>query len=409
MRAEFLVVALGLGLGLGFAGCAPAPTCPEPADALEAAGAYVTDACVRRRAMEASVAAADTVYGRLRLEHYALRGAGVADAAQDWDALPVFSPRVRRLRVDGGMAPESALEEGPVIDTSPTSLSAYVAAGRRAFERYPIKIDLGLAQIRDRATAERLGLDVGDDGLVRGAIEVATTTGWTVSLTCAGCHYRSVDGSMLLGVPNDRIDLGVLSGDDAWPVGTMDVTDDGITNPIRPADLRTIAHQERLQHTGNLFNGRIARMVRIETLMIGELSRHLRPDREIVAAIALFLEAEGEALPRPDPRHPGAALFASECAGCHRGAALAGPPVRVDVVGTDATATVDGERGTGAYRTPSLLGVGDRRKLLHDGSAADLDALLRLVPGPHIGHAFGLALTAEERGTIRDYLAVRAL
>lgn len=258
--------------------------------------------------------------------------------------------------------------------------------------------------LRGRARAERAGLFVDDTGLVRGAVEVETTSGWTVSLTCAACHARDVDAVVVLGVPNDRIDFGSITGDYSWPIGTMDVTDDGVANPIRPADLRPIAKQERLQHTGNLFNGRVARMVRIETLMVDELQQRLRPEREIAAAIALFLEAGGEALQRPNAAHPGAALFASACASCHRGEALAGPIVSVEVIGADATATRDGERATGGYRAPSLLGVGDRRALLHDGGAADLDALLGLAPSAHQGHELGLGLTEDERASIRDYL-----
>ena len=304
----------------------------------------------------------------------------------------------------GGSAPDAALEEGPVIDALPQTRAEYVSAGARAFERYPIQVDLGLGPLRDRATAERAGFVVSDDGLVRGAIEVETSSGWTTSLTCASCHARTVAGAYLLGVPSDTIDFGALTGDYSWPVGTMDVTADGIDNPIRPSDLRAIAKQARLQHTGNLFNGRVARMVRIETLMIGELSERFRPERELVAAIALFLEAQGELLVRPDPRAAGAALFASECAGCHRGESLAGPPVPLEVIGTDPVATDGGERGTGGYRAPSLLGVGDRRLLLHDGSVVDLDALLQLVPSAHIGHEFALELSAEERASIRDYL-----
>lgn len=411
MRAERLAAALTLGLAAltgALAACAPTPSCAEPQGALEAAISYTRDACVRRHAMEASVAAADTPYGRLRLAHYALSGAGIDDAASDWDALPVFSLHVRRLRVEGGSASDAAREEGPVLAAPPTTLDEYVAAGRRAFERYPIQIDLGLAVVRDRARAERAGLVVEADGLVRGAVEVETTTGWTVSLTCAACHARVVDGVVMLGVPNDRIDFGAITGDDAWPIGTMDVTGDGLENPIRPADLRPIGLQARLQHTGNLFNGRIARMVRIETLMITALQQRFRPDREVAASIALFLEAEGDALPRPAAGHPGAALFVAACSGCHRGDALAGPIVSVEWVGTDATATRDGERATGGYRAPSLLGVGARRGLLHDGSAADLDALLSLSPSAHLGHEFGLTLTAEERANIRDYLVAAA-
>lgn len=377
--------------------------CAEPSAPLEAAHTYEAETCARRAAMEASVAAADTPYGTLRTAHYAL-GDG---STGDWDSLPVFSRPVRRLRVRGGSASDAALDQGPVMRLETDDIPGYVAAGERAFTRYPIQIDLGLSPLRDRTTAERMGFTVEDDGLVRGVIEVETSTGWTVSLTCAGCHAREIDGVEVLGVPSERIDLGSLLGHLEWPIGSVDVTSDGIANPIRPADLRPIAYQSRLQHTGNLFNSRIARMVRIETLMISQLSENFRPERDVVAAIALFLEAEGNALPRPDSSHEGAALFSDTCGGCHRGEALSGPPVSVDVVGTDAVATTGGQRGTGAYRAPSLLGVAERRGLFHDGSAADLSAVLGLTESTHAGHRFGLALSREERERIADYLGAR--
>ena len=84
---------------------------------------------------------------------------------------------------------------------------------------------------------------------------------------------------------------------------------------------------------------------------------------------------------------------------------MSGPPVAVDLVGTDAVATMGGQRGTGGYRAPSLLGVVDRRGLFHDGSAADLDAVLHLAPTGHEGHPFGLTLSVGEREAIRDYLS----
>lgn len=382
--------------------CAVDP-CAEPDSPLAAAHAYASEGCARRTAMEASVAAADTPYGATRLTHYAL-GDGT-DA--DWDSLPVFDRPVRRLRVRGGTASDDALDAGPVTVLATDDVPGYVEAGERAFTRYPIQIDLGLSPLRDRAVAERMGFTVSGDGLVHGVVEVETSTGWTVSLTCASCHAREIDGVEILGVPNERIDLGGLLGHLEWPIGTMDVTDDGVANPVRPSDLRPIAYQARLQHTGNLFNGRIARMARIETLMITQLSENFRPEREVVAAIALFLEAEGERLPRPERAALGASLFAATCAGCHRGESLSGPPVSVDVVGTDPTATTGGQRGTGGYRAPSLLGVGDRRGVFHDGSAEDLNAVLNLSESDHRGHRFGLELSLEEREQIASYLTGR--
>jgi mono/diheme cytochrome c family protein len=392
-----------LALSAALAACADDP-CAEPEDALDAARAYQRDACVRRSAMVASVSAADTPYGELRLTHYALAGDRLE--GEDWDTLPVFDRSVRRLRVRDGTAPDAALETGSVVSAPPSDLASYVAAGADAFDRYPIQIDLGLAALRDRATAERTGLSVDEGGLVRGVVEVETSTGWNVSLTCAACHARDGEDGVVLA-PNEHLDLGALFGHDDWPVGTIDVTDDGVSNPIRPSDLRPIAHQARLQHTGNLFNGRVARMARIETLMITQLGERFRPPREIVAAIALFLEAQGDALPRPDAGDPGAVPFAASCSGCHRGEGLSGPPVSAASVGTDPVATTGGQRGTGAYRAPSLLGVADRRGVFHDGSAADLRAVLGLSPSDHRGHGFGRALDDADREAIASYLSSR--
>lgn len=160
-------------------GCAPVAG-PAPArDALADAAAFEDDVAARRAALEASVSVADTPYATLRLDHYATGAEG------DWDALPVFAPRVRRMRVRGGTASDESLEEGPVIADAPLDdLAGYEAAGARAFERYPAQIDLALARLRDRATAERLGFVVEADGIVRGLVEVQTSTGWNVALSC---------------------------------------------------------------------------------------------------------------------------------------------------------------------------------------------------------------------------------
>lgn len=388
-RARILVSVATLGTGI--AACA---AIDAHDDAVLAAHTYESDLDARRAAMEASVAAADTPYGALRLAHY----------GRDWESLPVFSPRVRRLRVREGTASDASLETGPVIAAPPTDLEAYVTAGERAFDRYPVQIDLALAPIRDRATAERMGFVVTPDGIVRGAVEVETASGWNVALTCAGCHAAEREGAFVLGVPNERLDLGSLEGRLDWPLGTMDVTDDGRQAPLRPADLRPLASQARLQHTGNLFNGRIARMVRIETLAITQLGMNFRPEREVIASIALFLESLDATLPRPDRTAPAAATFANACAGCHAGDALAGEIVPVEVVGTDATATLGGQRGTGGYRAPSLLGVGDRRGVLHDGSATSLRGLLGLEPSAHVGHPFGLTLPIADRDALAAWL-----
>lgn len=378
-------LALACGALLALAGCAPA----DDARLMEAR-LFRDDVHARRAAMEASVHEFDTPYATLREDHYALVGAGI-ESTDDWDRLPEFAPRVRAFVVEGAPREEGVIAE-PVLDTWEET----VREGERAFDRYPAQLDLSLTQIRTREDAERLGFYVDPEGRVRGLVQAETATGWVPAVTCSGCHGRFDGSAFRLGIPNERLDLAALSAS-TWPVGTFDVTNDGIDNPTRPSDLRPIALQARLHHTGNLQNGEMARMVRIETLLITQQGQRLRPNRTLVAAIAVYLDSLAETLPELDHASPGGQLFARECARCHALPSLSGAFVTASEVGTDATATTGGQRGTSGYRAPSLLGVLDRRGLFHDGSARDLRAVLQLDPSTHRGHRFGLSLSADER------------
>jgi mono/diheme cytochrome c family protein len=230
---------------------------------------------------------------------------------------------------------------------------------------------------------------------------------WVVAITCAACHSSTAsDGRFVPGLSNADLNLASVMGE-RWPRGTVDVTGDGMDNPLRPSDLRPVALQSRLHHTGNLLNGRIARMVRIETLITEHLSFVARPPRYVPATIALYLESLADGLPRPRAEAPGAEAFEATCAGCHAGEGLAGPPVDAAIVGTDPGAVGSAARGTGGYRAPSLLGVADRRALLHDGSAEDLRALLALAPSSHAGHNFGADLPVEAREAMYEFLRAR--
>jgi hypothetical protein len=348
------------------------------------------DAHARREAMEASMQEFDTPYAALRERYYALSGAGI-ESALDWDRLPEFAPRVRYFIVAG-----DARDEGPIAEPRLLTWEETVREGERAFDRYPAQIDLALTQIRSREDAERYGFYVEPSGRVRGLIEAETATGWVPAITCSGCHGRFDGTTFQLGIPSEQLDLGALLAA-PWPMGTIDVTSDGIDNPTRPSDLRPISRQARLHHTGNVMNGELARMVRIETLLITQHGERLRPSRTLVAAIALYFDALAETLPEPDLASRGGEIFARECARCHALPNLSGAFVSVAEVGTDPVATTGGQRGTSGYRAPSLLGVLDRRGLFHDGSAHDVRAVLQLDPSAHRGHRFGLSLTVEER------------
>ncbi|HEX8954035.1 MAG TPA: hypothetical protein VF945_19405, partial [Polyangia bacterium] len=88
----------------------------------------------------------------------------------------------------------------------------------------------------------------------------------------------------------------------------------------------------------------------------------------------------------------------------HAPPSFAGGLVPLAVVGTDPAVALSSDRGTGAYRVPSLRGVSTRGRLLHDGSVADLGALFD--PGRTVaGHRFGLELPAADRDALVAYLA----
>ncbi|MBW2461238.1 MAG: hypothetical protein JRH11_06300 [Deltaproteobacteria bacterium] len=413
MRGLSIIATCGVALwGVACAADVDGGPPVEPADPVEAARAYMDDASLRRAALEESAAVADTAYARLRLDHYSLTGMGVDDPAADWDLLPLRVDRpVRRLRV-GPTADDpvpTPFAPEPIFGTGrgPENLDDYVAAGKQAFELCPLEVDPRFGRLRRGADVARsYGLTVTDEGEVRGAVEVRADDGsWVVALSCAACHSSADDdGAYAPGLSNPEFELAELLGAAPFPTGTMDVSPDRLWNPVRPPDLRPLRYQERLHHTGNLTNGRVARMVRIETLITSRLNFRFRPDRRVVASMALYLESLADALPPPAWDGEGGTAFRSACAGCHQGDAMAGPPVDVDVVGTDPAATVGSSRGTGAYRAPSLLGVTERRRILHDGSALTIEALLGLDGSEHRGHRYGTDLPRATRQAIVDFL-----
>ncbi len=355
----------------------------------------------RRAALEDSVAEYDTAYAHVRLMHYA------TSANDAWDNLPIFSRRVRPLRVRhaaGDGEDYRALAPEPETD----ALALWQSVGEDAFQRYPIQIDLALAVLRDRADAERLGFVVEENGVVRTLVEVENQDGTSaVSFTCATCHEATRMGLRVPGLPNDGLDLGTLFGT-SWPIGTNDVSADDIDNPQRPSDLRPIAHQHRLHETGNLRNSPIARMVRIETLMLSQLRFRMRPQRYLAASLSLYLDSLEQTLPelRFDANDVGYVQYRRHCAGCHGDDARGGNVVLQSVIGTDERATQLGaERGTLGYRAPSLWGAYQRTLLLHDGSARTLEHLLGLDGAPPQGHPFLLDVDEESRRAIRDWLS----
>lgn len=409
--------------------------CGGPASSPDHAAqvAYLRDAAGRRAALVASLVNADNRYSALRLARYASGG------ADDWDRLDAWNPRV---------APVSASElEAPASLAAPAALPAGARAldlpdeaawdgttplealGEAAFFRYPAQLVPAPAEPLTRALAERYGLWVDEARGVGGLVRAEVATGTTLALTCASCHADVVQGHLVTGVPSARFDLGGLLADAgtpepaqlerllAWGPGRVDVTTADGSLPERIADLRPLRWLTHLQYDATVRQLDVVSLaIRVETLIITSHGQAIRPPRIVALALARYLWSLGAALPPAPTDTRGAQVFAEACAGCHAGEGLTGPPRALAEVGTDPALGLSPDRGTGAYRVPSLRGAGARPTLLHDGTLPDLDALLdpaRLDagfsrgargPGAVPGHTFGLALPAADRAALASYL-----
>jgi hypothetical protein len=198
----------------------------------------------------------------------------------------------------------------------------------------------------------------------------------------------------------------------AWGPGRLDVSTSEGSEPVRIPDLRPTRFQRQLQADATVAQrDLIALAIRIETLIITAHEGTIRPPREVALALAAFVWSLSDSLPAaaqgPETER-GSAAFERSCAGCHRPPGFTGPPIRIEVVGTDPVHGRSPERGTGSYEVPSLRGVGDRGLLLHDGEVGSLDALLDPArhgsPTGEGGHRFGLTLGAEDRRALVDYV-----
>lgn len=395
------VLGTALAAALGGACAADDATNVEPGLAASM-HAYSTDPTARRRALEDSLVVRDNAYASLRLASY---------DDEHWGALPIYAPRTAPL----GVAPDGTAAPPPDTgDAAWTSLAWEDVAwteedlrrlGERAFFAYPVQIVPTLRRALD--SDDHAGVWSHDGRF--GAVWVAPTregAAPATAFTCATCHASVERGALVPGKNAADLDAGRLAGDGArgpaWGLGRVDVTPDGIDNPVAITDLRPVRFQTNLHHAATLKNDPVALAVRIETLIITSNDEAVRPPRPIAAALAVYLLSLGTHAPR-DTSSEGARVFERTCAGCHRGDGATGPAVPLDVVGTDPTVGQSPDRGTGTYRVPSLRDVGDRRRLFASGAVDDIDALLD--PSRRVaGHRFGLDLSAANRAALLAYL-----
>ena len=416
MRSLALVAAVAIGaIGAAACGGAPPDRLEQPsADLAGAMRAYVDDASVGRRALERSLVRRDNGYAALRLVAY--------DDAH-WGRLAEHDAPTAPILVGSGGGPSAAPPPGDpswtTIDSRATgwSLEELRALGERAFFHYPLQA----SDTMPGALANKDHAGVWQHDGRFGAVWVTLPRGLVrAAFTCATCH-ASVSGDRLVpGRNNADLDAarvydnnngnegggggggsGLAAPVPGWGRGRVDVTADGLDNPVAITDLRPIRHQQHLHHAATLLNDPIALAVRIETLMIVSHGQAVRPPRKVAAALAVYLL--GLAPTTPLPGGEGAAVFARECSSCHAGEGASGPPVALAAIGTDPAVGESRDRGTGFYRVPSLRSVGDRRRLFASGAVEDLDALLapdRAVPG----HRYGLSLDARDREALLVYL-----
>jgi len=368
---------------------------------------YLDDPAYRRAAMVDSLATRDNGYARLRLARYD------SGDARDWSLLPAWNPPVALRDGDGPSALAVSAE------ASAGDVAALRDVGERAFARYPAMLLSPAAEsvLGNGSAYERYGLRV---ATARGGdvVRVSLPDGSVgLALTCAACHAsRRPDGALVAGLANVGLDLGALSAESnatldpaavarlrAWGRGRVDVsTDDGSEGLAMP-DLRAVRFQTHLNRSGAVrARSLVSLAVRVETLLITSHHEAVRPPREVALGLAVYLHALGAALARGAPPGPGAAVFAARCGGCHAGDGFAGGLVGPEDADTAPWVARSPARGTGAYRVPSLRGVGARERLLHDASVAGVDALLD--PARAGWHRVGRGLTAEERGALGEFL-----
>ncbi|MDB4934794.1 MAG: hypothetical protein JWP87_1766 [Labilithrix sp.] len=410
---------------------------------LAEAALYLDDPDFRRNALVESLANPKNTYSRQRLDAYALK-------TQGWDLLPEWNPQ--SVPATTAMAGELRAHRPLALDPAtprlwdgkrPTTMAGWVALGREVFFGYPLRVEIFMNWALEHPdVGERVGVKPAADGTYPGVRLFSDVRGRTaLGITCAICH-ASVDdrGHVVVGDARRAFDYGALRlayhADTLVPVdpdlarrmktwgpGRADVTEDDDEDPVAIPDLWGLRHQSALTQAGTIKHaGPTVLAIRQETQLLHSNHQKIRPPRELAYALALFLyslEPEARAVASASetklvPR--GEELFAAECKACHSNAALGGPPIPAERVGTDRALAFGGARGTGKYRPPALVRVSAAAPYFHHGAVPTLEDVLspaRLEPtyarsplgkGAVAGHAFGTDLPAPDRAALVAYL-----
>ncbi len=403
----------------------PPPVATPWSDAwlLEQGAKFLGNTSERRAALEAALTNHDNMYSRIRLAAYGLGDRG-------WDLLPVWNPR--SLPVDAAQTPALGRGDIPAIPTdrpplwngvTPTTMPEWIALGRRVFFEYPMRAEIFMEYaLTEPELAAQVGVQRTKTGDVPGLVVFANVDGETrVGITCAICHSNVKNGDVTPGQARRSFDYGKLrvtydrvhgtlrSEDEAtrmmsWGPGRADVTEDDDEDPVAIPDLWGLRDQRWLTQAGTIrHDSPLALAIRQETQLTDSNHALVRPPRELAWALAMYIYSLKPPARESAPQPEGAALFTEHCAKCHSNAAYGGNAIAATSIGTDPALATGKGRGTGKYRVPGLLDVGNGAPYLHHGAVASLDELLspeRTVPG----HRAGTKLSATDRAKLIAFL-----
>lgn len=361
---------------------------------------FLDSRAYRRAVLEEAVVNPDNGYSRVRLQNYAVPGG--------WDDLEEWRPMVAPVTTaDFGTFDEAGFRNEVAVDAdwalASTSHEDLIELGRRAFDRYPMATDARLAvPLRAREDADATGIWVDSAGRVGGLVAVQTDAATQqVAWTCATCHASVRDGEWVVGRSNPDIDVAAMyrlagapnAATESWGPGRIDPSRDRTNNPSVVPDLRAIRKQSHLHWTATLENSLPALAVRVDTLLIVSQEERRRPPREVAYALAYYLWNLEP--PTRSRATEGAALFEQHCADCHHADGTVAEPLPLPWEDRYP------ERGTGLYRVPSLAGIADRARLLHDGSVPSVAHMLR---DPPTSHPLLPSLSQDDQRALTTYV-----
>lgn len=407
-------------------GCVPEPTQPaeaQPADDLAwmqaHADDYLGDRAWRRDQLEAMLWRDELPYARKLLAGYALERGG-------WDLLAPLEATVAPVTADAATTADADSFQGRSLlpAETPQTREEWIALGREVFWSMPMRSDAYLEWLAARPELwDEVGLQTDADGAVRGMVRYRNPRGQVrTAATCGMCH----GDQGIAGRAARQLDLGrartlfaqargIADTDyDAWPAGTVDITDDGVTDPLAVPDLWGVSHQSHINSAGSIaLTTPAALAVRFETQYILGHAMEGRPDRRLTWALAMYVlslepesartdDAAGAGLADAPAEVVGRADFEERCAECHRpDQGFSGDLVDANLMVSDPQAAYSRLRGTGYYRVPSLRGLsadGGAAPYLHDASQPSLRALLAS------GHPFGTRLDDATTDRLLIYL-----